>query len=383
MPASHNQLTFKCSNCNNGILEVRSQKDEFYLCPQCGHRYNVYFGIPDFRNFGDNISGGIFDINSDLKIASSLWQEYHNLSYNEFPVFLSRYSSKTRVNKAYKRFVDNYNKIESQTHLVHGEKILDKMFSYIDSEGIKGFDRRSLKQKIAFEAGCGHGQYVYGFAKEFNKIYVTDISYVCLLMAKKLAEENKVENAFFFCSNIENLPVSGNSFDFVHCNGVIEHVANPDKIARESRRVLKSGGVYLLLSPNKYPISVEPHFRVWDYGFWPVPLRLFFCRKFRGLDSFAGTDLFSLSRLKRLIMKYYGKDYRIFFLPRNLKSTARNTAMRKTVRKILSNPVTGRLLSLLINKLFIYFMPYHIALCFKKENKGHFPKNNRKVLPDG
>ncbi len=46
------------------------------------------------------------------------------------------------------------------------------------------------------------------------------------------------------------LPFADNSFDLVTANMVVEHVADPDELLREVRRVLKADGIFLFHTPN-------------------------------------------------------------------------------------------------------------------------------------
>jgi 2-polyprenyl-3-methyl-5-hydroxy-6-metoxy-1,4-benzoquinol methylase len=49
----------------------------------------------------------------------------------------------------------------------------------------------------------------------------------------------------------EPLPVAGASFDAIISTEVIEHLENPRAVFREFRRVLKTGGVLLVTTPNQ------------------------------------------------------------------------------------------------------------------------------------
>ena len=53
------------------------------------------------------------------------------------------------------------------------------------------------------------------------------------------------------CALDKNLPIADSSFDLVTANMVIEHIAEPDLLLREVRRVLKPGGMFLFHTPNR------------------------------------------------------------------------------------------------------------------------------------
>lgn len=48
------------------------------------------------------------------------------------------------------------------------------------------------------------------------------------------------------------LPFEDNSFDLVFSIYVLEHVNNPAELVEEIRRVLRPGGIFLALTPNRY-----------------------------------------------------------------------------------------------------------------------------------
>ena len=50
--------------------------------------------------------------------------------------------------------------------------------------------------------------------------------------------------------NAERIPFPSNSFDYVVCTEVIEHLWNPDNLLSEINRVLKTSGVLVLSTPN-------------------------------------------------------------------------------------------------------------------------------------
>jgi len=48
----------------------------------------------------------------------------------------------------------------------------------------------------------------------------------------------------------EEIPYEDEPFDLVVCDNVLEHLANPDTVFREVRRVLKPGGRFMAKTPN-------------------------------------------------------------------------------------------------------------------------------------
>jgi len=73
---------------------------------------------------------------------------------------------------------------------------------------------------------------------------------------KNAIEEAKREPAAvnFFVADAELLPVASDKFDVVIMHSVLDHTQHPAKAAKEAWRVLKRGGVYMLMDP----IETEP-----------------------------------------------------------------------------------------------------------------------------
>jgi SAM-dependent methyltransferase len=53
-------------------------------------------------------------------------------------------------------------------------------------------------------------------------------------------------------SSIEKLPFDDNEFDLLFSRSVMEHVSNPHNAFREAFRVLKKGGQWIFLTPNRW-----------------------------------------------------------------------------------------------------------------------------------
>ena len=79
-------------------------------------------------------------------------------------------------------------------------------------------------------------------------------------------------------ANLESIPLEGESFDIVFSRYVLEHVTYPAKFLGEMHRVLKPGGRFLFLTPNK------KHYVALGARFTPQKFHLWFNRK-RGREE--------------------------------------------------------------------------------------------------
>ena len=64
---------------------------------------------------------------------------------------------------------------------------------------------------------------------------------------KKYSQYAKKINKEYICDATDLSPVGDDKYDFVAASHVIEHIANPIKAIREWQRVLKDGGILLIM----------------------------------------------------------------------------------------------------------------------------------------
>lgn len=77
------------------------------------------------------------------------------------------------------------------------------------------------------------------------------------------ASEHKMT---YVCAGSEQIPFPDGTFDFVCSFNSIDHVASLDETSREIRRVLKPGGLFLLIvDVHDYPTLTEPQAIGWDF----------------------------------------------------------------------------------------------------------------------
>lgn len=67
-----------------------------------------------------------------------------------------------------------------------------------------------------------------------------------------------------FLCNAEDIPVESETFDVALLCELLEHVENPEKVLKETQRILKKGGALILSIPFLYPIHADPE----DYQRW-------------------------------------------------------------------------------------------------------------------
>ena len=336
---------FACPRCHGTL---GPETDEQFTCPSCGVVGRRTMGIVDFTA-GDAVplaSEGSFDLRADERAARRI---------SELGSSLEMLVALTVADDESADFTDRYTRFEEEIANRHGSAMLDKVDAHLAARGlaIAGFAR-------CLEAGGGFGRYLPGFAERFREVVFVDCSLANCLIASRFAEECGVVTTIVR-ADVQALPFADDAFDLIHQNGVVEHVAQPARMLAESLRVRASGGAYVCLSPNRYPITKEPHYRLRMFGVFPRPLRRRLIARTRGVTTESGTDLLSLRRLRRLLVDAR-VDAPVFFLPPRLQSIARNTPMRTLAKRALDHPAARRVLLRLVNGPLLPIAPYHLAI---------------------
>jgi len=96
------------------------------------------------------------------------------------------------------------------------------------------------------DAGCGTGAHTERFVKRGFICTGVDISDHAISAASA-----RIPDARFLSAPLENLPLSSDSFDCVHCRGVLMHIPEWNAAVAELCRVLKRNGKIVILDGNK------------------------------------------------------------------------------------------------------------------------------------
>lgn len=163
--------------------------------------------------------------------------------------------------------IKNYKYNRKFTQVQHFDRIqlIKKKFSEYDIE----------KNARILDTGCGSGAYTILFNKLGYRnvistdLYTNGLKKTLLEWAKNEKYNNKPLSNIMepnpISSDICSLPFKDDTFDFVLCSEVLEHLDNPDKGIKELSRVLKKDHYIFITVPNK----LSPHYypRWWYYKF--------------------------------------------------------------------------------------------------------------------
>jgi SAM-dependent methyltransferase len=354
-----------CPRCHTPV----ERADESLLCPACGGpAARIRHGVHDFlhdRATLDGALGSKFDLRADELVAQQLDElrasgaDYDSVLAlrEELEGALPHQCEACGMGR--QRYYRWYWRLQGEVGQRAGDGIVEKVNLHLRSKG-----RPALSGRWALEAGSGPGAHVPGFRRTFDHVLVVDCSLAQLVLTRTRVEELGIDNVFLARADVEALPVADRTVNFVHENGVIEHVEDPDAMIAEALRVL-GAGTYVCLSPNRFPITREPHFRIPLFGLWPRAVRRRIIARTTGQESETGTDLLSLRRLRRRF-RGVGEAPEVFFLPPRLAHTVRRSSSRRALSWLLQRRGLGRLVSWLVNGPLLAIAPYHFAVVVRE-----------------
>ena len=133
------------------------------------------------------------------------------------------------------------------------DKILGKVVQIFK----KRFDRDSIGKFL--DIGSGHGTLVKLITHVSPKLKPNCVDYTDALLNDKTIPLNVVD------LNIEKLPFEDNTFEFISCTEVVEHLENYRLVIREAFRVSKPGALVIFTTPNI--LNLNSRLRYLHFGF--------------------------------------------------------------------------------------------------------------------
>lgn len=354
-----------CPRCHGGLAE----QDGRWECGRCGEVGRSNLGFPDFLAGVDRLpmaAGDTMDVAADARAGAELAEAAATAGFAELARRAAARQAEVAGRSAWEparreacdRFHARLGEVNAEAAAQGGQALLAK----VDAK-ISELEWPPLKGSLALEAAGGAGYFLPAFAERFGRVVFVDASLPGLVLAAKLAEDHGLDDVAFVRADVVRLPFATGAFDFVHENGVIEHVHRPREMLAEAARVRSEDGYYVCVSPNRFTVAPEPHFGVPLYGAVPAPLRRRLVLARRGFEDGAGTDLRSLWQLRREVAEGLAGDRTtVFFLPRRLAFTARQTGLRRLVRRALASPRVGDVVDHALNVTLLPVMPQHVVI---------------------
>lgn len=110
---------------------------------------------------------------------------------------------------------------------------------------------RSIRNKTIVDIGCGIGNLAREFAKMNNTVVGIDTDKKQIAIANKNIEDNK-DNILFVEGKGEETGQKNNSVDIVLFSHSLHHMETPHIAIKESNRILKKGGMIIVLDLKKH-----------------------------------------------------------------------------------------------------------------------------------
>ena len=102
---------------------------------------------------------------------------------------------------------------------------------------------KDIPYEALLDVGCGTGFLIDILTKQKAARYCgVDLSDEMI----RVANDKAIPGAEFLVGSADKLPYPDESFDIVTCSQSFHHYPYPEKAMQEARRVLKSGGLYIL-----------------------------------------------------------------------------------------------------------------------------------------
>ena len=121
------------------------------------------------------------------------------------------------------------------------DKVVDRVLKYLNPP----------PSALFLDAGCGIGDHSLRIAQRGYRCIGVDLSENVLRTAQKNATTRGLgSRTSFVCQALEDLAFEDNSFDAVHCRGVLMHIPQWEKALANLCRVLKPGGRIAILESN-------------------------------------------------------------------------------------------------------------------------------------
>lgn len=134
---------------------------------------------------------------------------------------------------------DFYDKVAKKFGNYHTDAKYTKEYPNEDPEQVfkEKLLELSSKDKIALDVGCADGRFTLSVAPNFRRIIAIDLSQGMLQAARKLRQEQAIENVSFEEQDAGKTTYSGGTFDLIYSR------RGPTPFA-EFQRLLKSGGYF-------------------------------------------------------------------------------------------------------------------------------------------
>ena len=101
--------------------------------------------------------------------------------------------------------------------------------------------------RIALDVATGGGHTALALSPHYGKVVASDLTPAMLAAAEVFLRQRGAQNVTFETADAEKLPFADATFDLVSCRIAPHHFARPADFVCEAARVLRPGGLFLLV----------------------------------------------------------------------------------------------------------------------------------------
>jgi ubiquinone/menaquinone biosynthesis C-methylase UbiE len=213
---------------------------------------------------------------------------------------------RTRINETMGTFSERFPVLhDSESRLKKADKVLAVC---------EHFSPRPLDELVCLDVGASTGIMTERFARHFKRVIALDVDRNGL---RSGANNSRMSNIDYICSDGAKLALVDESIDIVICNHIYEHVDNQEDLMSEVYRVLKYDGFCYFGAGNRY-VLIEGHYFLPLLSWFPHALADLYMR-LAGKKGRYDVKLRSLYGLKKLTRNFWNHDYTrlIFENPEN------------------------------------------------------------------
>jgi len=210
----------RCPRCKGEIFLKVENHRRALKCEQCLINYPVKNDIPlMIESSQDKIKNNI----------QSFWESLYKVAYKEHDELLT-----------HKKFIYLLNR-------------LIELFEHREHLAVTEMPVNDLKGKKVLEIGSGAGAHSALFSQMGAHMFSMDITLDRVLAtAEKLDMIHDNPKNVCLQGDAESLPFSDNFFEIVYSNGVLHHTPRIDKAIEEVYRVLRPGGMAVIMLYAKH-----------------------------------------------------------------------------------------------------------------------------------
>lgn len=110
------------------------------------------------------------------------------------------------------------------------------------------------------DLGTGRGSFIFDASRAGSNVVGLEVNHAYRAETIQKGEREGLALTILDGKG-ENLPFPDNSFGFINCSEVIEHVEDPERVLREMFRVLSPGGIAYVSVPSRFGF-IDPHFHL-------------------------------------------------------------------------------------------------------------------------